>query len=340
MDALQFLKSPAKTRRQSIYALVGDEEFLKRRCRDTIIAQTLGEADPAFAVTTYTGDKLDFSTVRNDLETLPFLSPCRVVVVENADTFVTHNRAALEKFAVQPATHGVLILEVKAFPETTKLAKALPDPAKLTCKAPYTDKLPAWCVSWATATHNVSLDADAAQHLVQLVGTSLGTLDQEIAKLAVAVGNRRTITAEDVHHYVGRSRSADVFKIMDAIGDGKPAIALSILEELFEEGEDPLAILGPLTSQLRKLAAVGRSIGQGRPLTQALDDAGVPSWPKARESAEKQVRWLGRRRLEKLSQWLVEINFGLKGGNALPERLQIERLIVKLARPRSNDVPA
>jgi DNA polymerase-3 subunit delta len=334
VDALQFLNNPAKAKRQSAYALVGDEDFLRRKSRDAIIALALGDADPAFAVATFSGDKLDFSTVRNDLDTLPFLSPCRVVVVENADPFVTNNRPALEKYVQKPSPAGVLVLEVKTFPETTKLAKSLPDTAKIACKAPYADKLPAWCVGWANSAHGKALAADAAQLLVQLVGPAMGLLDQELAKLAVAVGRKATIDPEDVERLVGRSRSANVFRILEAIGEGKPAAALGILEELFTEGEDPLAVLGPLTAQLRKLAAVGRFIAEGRPLGEAMDAADVPSWPKARQSAEQQVRWLGRRRLDRLTEWLVEINLGLKGGNPLPERLQVERLIVKLARPR------
>ncbi len=59
---------------------------------------------------------------------------------------------------------------------------------------------------------------------------------------------------------VGRSKAADVFRILDAIGDGKPREALSILQELFAEGEDPMAVIGPLTAQLRKLATVGRLV--------------------------------------------------------------------------------
>ena len=46
------------------------------------------------------------------------------------------------------------------------------------------------------------------------------------------------------------------------------------------------------------------------------------------------MKHLGGRRLLKLTDWLVEINLGLKGGNALPERVQVERLVVMLARPR------
>lgn len=332
MDALAFLDKAATAKRQPVYALVGDEDFLKRRVRDAIVAAALGDADPAFAVSVYPGDKLDFSTVRNDLDTLPFLSPCRVVVVEPADGFVTNHRPALERYVAQPSSAGILVLDVKTFPETTKLAKALPDAAKIACKAPYANKLPAWCAEWARAAHGKRLTKDASELLVELVGPAMGLLDQEIEKLAVAVGKKTAIEAEDVDRLVGRSKAADVFRIMDAVGEGKPGQALAILEALFAEGEDPMAVLGPLTWQLRQLASIGRLIADGQALGPAMDTVRVPNFRRA--SYEKQVRWLGRRRLEKLTEWLVEINLGLKGGTALPERVQVERLVVRLARPR------
>lgn len=337
MDALQFLD--AKTPKpQPIYALVGDEDFLKRYAREKIIATALGGEDPSFAVAVYAGDKLDFSTVRNELETLPFLAPCRVVIVERADKFVTDNRPALEAYFVKPSTVGVLVLDVKTFPENTKLAKALPDAAKLLCKGPPAHKayeLHSWCVKWAQTAHKKKLAMNAAEQLVDLVGTSMGLLDQELGKLANAVGAKAGIAVEDVERLVGRSKAANVFLILDAIGEGRAGEALSILQELFGEGEDPLAVMGPLTSQLRKLATVGRlHFVEKMALGPAMDAAGVPKWDKARISCEKQMKHLGGRRLLKLSDWLVEINYGLKGGNPLPERVQVERLVVMLARPR------
>lgn len=336
MDALAFLKA-ANAKRQPVYALVGDEPFLKRHARERIIATAIGDDDAEFAVSIYAGDKLAFSTVRNELETLPFLAPCRVVVVEGADPFVTNNRQALEAYVAKPSSVGVLVLDVETFPENTKLAKALPDAAKVACKAPPAYKLhdlQPWLVQWAKSAHKKKLAPDAAGLLLDLVGSSMGLLDQELGKLASAAGAKPNITAEDVTKLVGRSKAADVFRIMDAVGDGKPAEALSILEELFAEGEDPMAVLGPLTAQLRKLAAVGRLTADGLPLGEAMNAAKVPGWEKARVSFERQLRHLGRRRLEKLTEWLAEINLGLKGGNPLPERVQVERLVVLLARPR------
>src|SRR5438067_3149867 len=266
MDALPFLDKAAKAKRQPIYALVGDEDFLKRRCRDAVIALALGDADPAFAVATYPGDKLDFSTVRNDLDTLPFLAPARVVVVENADPFVTAHREALEAYVQKPSKAGVLVLDVKTLPETTKLAKALPDAAKINCKALPAYKLPEWAAGWAKSRHGKALGPDAAALLVELVGPQMGLLDQELEKLAVAVGAKPEIALADVDRLVGRSRAANVFRILDAVGEGKPGEAPAVLGELFDEGEGALAVLGPLTAQLRKLATAGRLVAQGQAL--------------------------------------------------------------------------
>lgn len=337
MDALPFLKAKA-AKLQPVYALVGDEDFLKRHARERIISIALGDEDPEFAVTVYAGDKTEFSTVRNDLETASFFAPYRIVVIENADEFVTENRQALEAYVAKPSSVGVLVLDVDTFPDNTKLAKALPDAAKIACKAPQAYRLhdlQPWCVEWARTSYKKKLTPDAASTLLELVGASMGLLDQELGKLAVTVGDKPEITAEDVDRFVGRSKGAEAFRILDAIGEGSPCRALSILEELFTEGEDPSAIMARLWGSLRQLATIARLTKiEKMPLGSAMDAAGVPkNWDAKRRSIEQQLKRLGYRRLLPLTDWLVELNLGLKGGNALPERVQVERLIVMLARP-------
>ena len=49
---------------------------------------------------------------------------------------------------------------------------------------------------------------------------------------------------------------------------------------------------------------------------------------------EQQLKHLGRRRLDRLYDWLLEVDLGLKGGNPLPPAVQLERLVIRLAQPR------
>src|SRR5207248_2808101 len=80
-----------------------------------------------------------------------------IVVIEQADPFVTKYRPQLEKYVAGPSKTGVLILEVRTFPATTKLAKSLPESAVIACKAPTDAKLPAWTADWSAARHGKPL---------------------------------------------------------------------------------------------------------------------------------------------------------------------------------------
>lgn len=332
MDGLAFLDKPPKAAPQPVYALTGDEEFLKRQVRERLQERLLGDADPAFAVSSYSGDQADWKLVRNELDTLPFLSPLRVVVIEQADPFVTKFRPALENYFTAPAPRGALILVVRTWPKTTRLAKLLPDEATVECKAPPAARLPGWCVAWAKKQYGKALQPSAAELLVELVGPQMGLLDQELAKLAAYAGETKAVTDQDVDRLVGRSRAAETFKIFDAVGQGRAAEALAILARLFEQGEEPLQILGAFSWQLRRLAQVSRLHRQGHSVSAALERAGVQ--PFARRGVEQQLQHLGWRRLEKLYDWLLEGDLGMKGNSQLPPRVLLERLIVRLARPR------
>jgi DNA polymerase-3 subunit delta len=54
--------------------------------------------------------------------------------------------------------------------------------------------------------------------------------------------------------------------------------------------------------------------------------------PFAARGCEQQLRHLGRRRLDRLYDWLLEVDLGLKGGSELPPRTLLERFVVRLAR--------
>jgi DNA polymerase III subunit delta len=335
MDALAFINKNGKVKRQPYYVLSGDEDFLKRRVLAVLTTLVLGDADPEYALTTFPGDKTDFSTVRNELDSVSVFSDRRLVVIDQADPFVTKFRPQLEAYVAEPSEAGVLVLDVKSFPATTKLAKAVPDAANIVCKGPPEYRLPLWSVDWCQTQHGTKLTTPAAQMLVELVGPAMGVIDQELQKLKDFVGERPVIDVPDVDELTGRSRGANVFKIMDAVGDGQPAAALKILGELFEEGEEPLRLLGALGSQLRKLARAARMTRQGVNLEEAMTKSGVAAWPQARDSARRQMKHLGLNRLDRIYDWLLETDSGLKGASPLPDQLQIERLIVRLARPRT-----
>jgi DNA polymerase-3 subunit delta len=330
MDSLAFLERPRKGKPQPVYVLAGDEDFLKRQVVRALRRWLLGEQDDGFGYSAHAGDKAVWSAVHDELQTLPFLGGHRLVVAEAADPFVTKHRPALEKYVGAPASTGVLVLVVNSWPTNTRLAKMIDTNGTIVCKAPAASRLPEWCARWCQAQHGKELAAPAAQLLVELVGPEMGLLDQELAKLATYVGEASRIDSRDVDRLVGHSRSEDVWTIFDAIGAGQTGEALAVLDRLFEQGEAPQAVLGAMSYQMRQLARAARLHAQGKPLPAALAEAGVQPWRT--EKGQALMRHLGRRRLARLYDWLLEIDLGIKGSSQLPEKVLFERLIVRLAR--------
>jgi DNA polymerase-3 subunit delta len=330
MDSLTFLERPPKGKPKPLYVLHGDEDFLKRLVLEAIKALALGKDDDEFSVAAYPGDKAVFATVFDDLQTVPFFGPRRLIVVENADPFVNRNRATLEKVLRDLPDTATLVLEVKSWPSNTRLYKLVDPASAIACKAPPAYKLPQWCVGWAQARHGKQLSPQAAALLVELIGPEMGQLDQELLKLAIYVGERPRVEGADVDRLVGRSREETTWKVFDAIGQGNAKEALTILDRLFAQGEEPMRILGAFSMQLRRLAQAAAMYRQGRPLGVALEEAGVAAF--AVKGAEQQMKHLGRRRLDRLYDWLMEVDLGLKGGSLLPPRTLLERLVVRLAR--------
>ncbi len=328
MESLAFLKSAAPV--GPLYVLCGDESFLKRQVLLALRARALGPEADDQSLVAYPGDKAEFAAVFDELQTAPFFAPRRIVVVDGADPFVTKFRTQLEKNIDKVPPSGMLVLDVKTWPANTRLAKMVDNAATIVCKAPNAYQLGPWCTEWAAGQHKKQLPAVAANLLVDLVGTEMGLLDQEILKLAIYVGERKKIEVDDVDRLVGNNRTESTFKIFDALGNNDARTALAILDRALEQGEVSQKIMGALGSQLRKLAQAGRLAIQGTNLRTALAQVGVP--PFGVDSAEKQLRHLTRRRAVRIYDWLLEISMDLRGGSPLPERTLLEKFLLKMAR--------
>lgn len=338
MDAFAFLanKSP---RLERFYAVVGDEDFLKRQVIHRLKHLALGDDLDESAVSNYPGVGTAFSSVWDDLTSLPFFAPKRVVIVDAADVpvrnatpFLSQNRALLEVKVTTDAfpETGVFILDLKSLPSNTKLAKLINANSVIQCKAPAGHALPQWACQWAASQQGKQMSLAAGQLLVEYVGTEMGLLDQEILKLATYVGDRKTISPDDVDKLVGNNRAADTWKIFGLIGEGDTRSALRTLQRLLEQGEEPMRLLGAFGSQMRKLAQATRlTTLQGGSLGPALAAAGIP--PFAVKSAEAQLRRMGRKQASKLYDLLLELHLDLRGNSPLSEVTLFERFLLKLA---------
>jgi DNA polymerase-3 subunit delta len=327
MDGWQFLERTGKFELRPVFVVAGKEYFLKSLIGEKLESLILPES-AEMARTIYDGQTIDWATVKDDLETPPFGSPRRFVLIKDSDEFVTKYRERIEKYLDRPSLCGVLVLQVQTWKSNTRLAKQIPEAQTFVCepKKPYL--LGPWIAKWCAGKYGKKLPAESASAILELAEPDLGILDQELAKLSLYVGERETITAKDVDVLVGRNRSNTVWNMLDALAAGQSDSAFSQLQRLLEQGEDPNALLGGISWQLRKLAQTHRLLQQGTSLQGAMAQAGMP--PFKAQSVQQHLRRLGPR-AESLFDWLLEAEQSLKSSGQLSPEGCLERLLARMA---------
>lgn len=334
MLALQFLRETRDHEPRPIYAVAGDEPYLRREAVHTIATALLGDdANDGGFLRRYAGDSVALADVLDELHTVPLFAKHSVVVVDDADPFVSAHRKELEAYTAKPASRGTLILVVKTWPANTRLAKLVDSVGwMIDCKTPHERELPAWLVGYAKSRWDLKLDADAARLVVELAGGELSTLVTEIDKLATYVGERRTIGSADVTRMVGTGRVETIWKMLDAATTGDTATALEDLDRLIAAGEQPVALLAAMSASLRKVHHAGALRLRKMDASAACREAGIP--PFAVQTTLKQHTHLGPARVASLPEMLLHADLDLKGSSTLAPRAILERLVVNLGQAR------
>jgi DNA polymerase-3 subunit delta len=340
VQAVDFLAHPEKHSPRAVCAVFGEEAFFRRQVLLVIRKAVLGDGEGNFSLSTFSGRTVELRDVLDELATVAmFGGGKRLVVVDEADDFVSWYRQQLEDYAARPAAHGVLVLEMKKLPANTRLYKAVAaDGLAVNCGALSSAQLTRWLSGWAKQAHDVCLSQAAAEMLLEMIGPELGLLDQELGKLSLTADAGREISPETITQSPGSWRAKTTWEMLDAALAGNLPRAVTQLDRLLASGESPIGLLSQISASLRRLAAAARLVLQpgpsGRPLSlrAALEEVGVRSFFLAK--SEQQLRHLGRERAGKLYRLLLQADLDLKGASALPPRLVLERLVVQLAGPK------
>jgi DNA polymerase III subunit delta len=347
VPALKLLISPDDYRPQGVVVLMGDDAFLKHEARIALIRGLLGPGGD-FGTEILAGKTAELRDVRDSLsERSLFGGDERLVIVEDADSFVKNYREQLESIVEKPVAGSVLVLEVTSWPGNTRLAKAVVAKGlTISCGVPekgaeltaFTKLLKDWLIHVAKRNHQTDFKRPAVDLFVDLLPPEPGVLFQEVARLAMLTDGKATIDADLVRENVGGWRVRKTWDMIDAAADGKAAEAIQQLDRLIAAGEEPHALLPQMASTLRRFAAAARIYEQAEQsrrtmsLRSALEQSGMPVFKMS--SAENQLKQIGRPRAKQLYRWLLAADLELKGHNSTKDRARrvLETLIVRLAK--------
>ena len=335
MNALDWLRETGEQPIRAVYTVYGDDSYLIRESITAVARKVLPDDDREAGTSRFSGPATTLATVLDEVCTLPFFSRRRLVIVEDADPFVTKYRKDLEAYVTNPSITGTLLLQVKQWPATTKLAQLVENSGlAINASAPREKELVSWLTELARTRFDVQLTADGARLVVELVGPEAGLLAAEIEKLAVYAGDSRRIERADITRLVGGGRVETIWKTLDAVTTGQARLALEHLDNLLAAGEQPTPMVAAMSASLLKTHHAGRLRAARISLDEACRIAGIPAF--AVDKTRKQHAHLGPRRVDQLPATLLQADLDLKGGSMLDPRTILEILLVRLSLPRAD----
>ena len=316
---------------KSIYVIHGSDGGLVGRRYQELIDHLLDWEQRSVGLLALDGKEAAIAQVLDELRTLPFLTPRRVVAVRDADDFVSENRPLLEGYFDTPCPSGVLVLCVETWPSNTRLAKKLASVGELiNVEPPKPWEMSGALIRYAAQHHAKKLAKEASDLLVQLTGDDWGRVCNELDKLAVFVDPERGITVEHVESLAGHNRLFGAFDVIDRVTTGQMGLAVQQLRVLFDQDKDAeYTVVGAFAFHVRRLFQAKAMLSKGQAPAAVAKELRL-FW-KARDAFMAQAQRLTLEQISGLLQRLAEIDFQIKTGQTRAE-VAIERLVLDMGK--------
>ncbi len=314
------------------YIFHGDDTYSQK---ETLAGLLNKLGDPALLDlnTTRFTDLMPFVELRQRCDALPFLAPARVVIVNDLFSSKPGQEFLKELLAYLPEvpdTTRLVFLESKEMRETNKfvqLARAEKKGYEKSFMRPRGPEVERWIHNRVEQKHG-HISHEAAHLLAVNVGNNLDILDNELDKLVAFKENGEgTIESSDVSRLSPYVAEANIFDLVDALGNRNGKRASLLLQQKFNEGTEPFYLFSMFVRQFRLLIQV-----------KELADAGYRPQGIAREIKQhsyvvgklyQQARGFSMAELEQIYHHLLEIDIAAKTGEA-DMRTALDLLVANL----------
>ena len=243
-----------------VYLVAGDETLLVQEACDAIIAAAQAQGFSERSVL-HVETGFRWNDILQNAASMSLFAERRIIDVRvRGNKFDREASETLRSYAGHPAEDTLLLIRagrLDAKQKSTAWFKALDGLGVISQVWPIgAAELPRWLGGRLRAA-GLSLAPDALAFLSQQVEGNLLAAVQEIEKLKLA-GLDQPISADALMQVMEDSAHYDAFELIDAVFAGDTARVSRVLQNLRQEGVALFAILGALTSQLRRLPGSGR----------------------------------------------------------------------------------
>ena len=273
-----------------------------------------------------------FAAVVNAIQSPPFMTDCRVVVVREIGNLTGEQGKWLAEWIADPLEGVHLVLVTGGGRVPMALDKA--------CKASATVAGPAGeqtatALASAAKEARLKLSADASARIATHLGDDAGRVPELVELLRATYGANAVLDVDAVEAYLGELGTAGRFDLTNAIDRGELGTALEVLHRLLTATSaaqpkplHPMQVMASLVFHYQRLLRLDDPAITTK--EQAAEVLGMKSAGGARFPLEA-ARRLGSDGLREALGLLAQAELDLRGQSGLDERTAIDVLVARLA---------
>jgi DNA polymerase III subunit delta len=213
-----------------VYWLEGEEEYFIDKVMDYAEHKILNETETGFNLTVFYGKDANWPDVINTCRRYPMFSERQVVLLKEGQQMKDIEK--LESYIEKPLASTLLVVSYKEkkVDGRTKFAKLLKEKGVLlSTKKIYENQLPEWTQT-IVSNLGYEISKKALMLLVDHIGNDLSRIENEIGKILVNLGNRKTINEDDIEQFIGISKEFNVFEFQNALAAKDLAACMRIIQ--------------------------------------------------------------------------------------------------------------
>ena len=338
--ALSDLKQALKQKELGrLYFFYGEESFLMNHYLTQVKKLLLDPLTESFNFHRLTSETFDMQSFGDAVENLPMMAESTFVQVDDVDIFKLNEgdrNKMVEILSDIPDYCTVVFTYLTVAWKPDKRLKKLWEAAdRHGSMVEFAKQNQRDLIAWVTrhfASQKKRISADLCAYLIDITGGTMTALGGEIDKIC-AYSGAEDICKADIDAVTEPVLDAVVFQMTDLLGEGRYAQALLKLQQLLKMQQEPLAILGAVGGQFRKISVARTLMDNGKNAGHLQRLYGIPDYP-ARKIMEAARRFQPEF-CQKAAELILETDYQMKTSFDDGERL-LELLILRLAQEAGN----
>ncbi|MGD0281012.1 MAG: DNA polymerase III subunit delta [Dissulfurispiraceae bacterium] len=244
MSIKQFQQELSREMPSPVYLLYSSEDFLLYESFSSIKEKYGDAVGLNFDVYDMKSadDTVPVEQLVDVLNTMPFASARRIVVIFNIQKLAKKDVQKIEAYLLNPAATALLVMLHTGAPPKL-FSAAAQGTMKVIAVSVQEKDIPMWIKEQAKQK-KVSLTDGAVEYLIAAAGTDLGLLSAEIEKLA-CFSSDRVIDIADLRSIVYSGAEYNAFDLIDALKKKNKVAAFRIFESV-TNNQEPQMLLGAL----------------------------------------------------------------------------------------------